>query len=91
MPKADLIYLWLAVINLTTIWAYYHDKQAAKWGKWRVPENTLFGLAIIGGSPAALIAARMFRHKNKKYSFRLVMWVIILVQITVYVVWADHQ
>jgi uncharacterized membrane protein YsdA (DUF1294 family) len=45
-----------------------------------VPEVVLHGLALAGGSPAALLAMRLFRHKTAKSGFRFVFWVIVAAQ-----------
>lgn len=71
--------LALAVINLTTILAFAHDKARAQTGGWRVRESTLLGLALIGGSPGALWARRRFRHKTRKQPFTLCLDLIAMV------------
>ena len=38
-------------INLAAFLAFWWDKEAARAGGWRVREDTLLGLAVIGGSP----------------------------------------
>ena len=76
---------WLVCINLTTFLTYGYDKrQAGKMG-WRVPEATLFLLALLGGSPGAFLAMRWFRHKSMKGSFRLMFWLIVVAQVTLLV------
>ena len=60
---------FLLVINLVTVLHYWEDKRRARAGAWRVPESTLLGLAAIGGSPGALLACRLFRHKTRKQPF----------------------
>ncbi|MBO9400876.1 DUF1294 domain-containing protein [Shimia sp. R9_3] len=60
---------YLCVINLTCIAAFYVDKRRALSGDWRVPENRLLCLALIGGSPGAKWAQKRFRHKTRKQPF----------------------
>lgn len=80
--------LWLPLaclhvlsINCLTYLAYYMDKRASRRGGWRVPERTLHHMALIGGSPAALLAQRQLRHKTSKKSFRRVFWAIAMLQL----------
>lgn len=47
-------------------------------GSWRVPENTLHLLALLGGWPGALYAQQTLRHKTQKTSFRIVFWMTVL-------------
>ena len=60
-----------ALINLMTIVAYGVDKNAARKGSWRVPEMQLHLLELLGGSPGAFFAQKLFHHKTKKKSFQL--------------------
>lgn len=73
--------LHLLSINLVAFLAYAYDKHAAKRYKWRVPERTLHAFALIGGTPAALYAQKLFRHKTKKKSFRRHVWAILIFQL----------
>lgn len=71
----------LIVVNLITFLAYWRDKHHARRGNWRISEGTLLFLGLIGGSPAAFLAQRVFRHKLRKGSFQLRFWLIVLLQI----------
>lgn len=72
---------WMAAVNTVTIAAYGYDKLAARGQRFRVPERTLHGLAAAGGSPGALLAQGLFRHKTRKSGFRRVFWVLVVIQI----------
>lgn len=56
-------------LNLFTILRFWQDKQRALAGRRRIPEADLLGLALIGGSPGALAARWIFRHKTRKQPF----------------------
>lgn len=68
-------------LNLITFALYGFDKRIAGSTWPRVPENLLHTLALLGGSPAALMAQRFFRHKTFKKKFLLVYWLIVVAQI----------
>jgi uncharacterized membrane protein YsdA (DUF1294 family) len=70
----------LILVNLWTIIRFWQDKQRAKAGDRRIPEGDLLGLALIGGSPGALLARHMFRHKTRKEPFSTQLLVIIALQ-----------
>ena len=63
-------WLWsyLAAVNLVTLLLYGYDKRAAAYGGPRVPERVLHAAAIAGGTPAAYLGQRLFRHKTIKGS-----------------------
>ncbi len=77
---------YLIVINLITIVIFAFDKSRSRGDGRRIPEKTLLLLALIGGTPAALYAMNLFRHKTKKYSFQIPLYIIMLVQIGL-IVW----
>ena len=53
---------YLALINIITFIVFGVDKYKARNHKWRVPEATLFLLALIGGSVGAILGMYTFRH-----------------------------
>jgi uncharacterized membrane protein YsdA (DUF1294 family) len=69
-----------AGVNLATLLLYGYDKAVAGGRKTRVPEKILHLLALLGGSPAALLGQRLFRHKTMKTSFRTMFWLIVVLQ-----------
>ncbi|HLY10099.1 MAG TPA: DUF1294 domain-containing protein [Planctomycetota bacterium] len=74
---------YIVGISAATMTLYAYDKRAAVKNRMRVPERVLHGLALLGGSPAALVSQRIFRHKTSKASFRIWFWLIVLFQIAV--------
>ncbi len=81
-PTAMLI-LYLVAINAAAYIAFGLDKYFARTGRWRISESTLLLLTFLGGSPGALIAIRLFRHKTKKQPFRLYLHTLIVLQVAV--------
>lgn len=87
--KGSWLVAYLTAINAVTFLTYGYDKRAARKRKTRVRERTLHLLALLGGSPAALLAQQTLRHKTAKRSFQLAYWGIVVVQVAVIVyVWA---
>lgn len=73
--------VYLAAVNLITFFVYGADKRRAKiQGARRVPEKTLFALALLFGSAGALLGMRVFHHKTRHWYFRFGIPVILLVQ-----------
>ncbi len=68
---------WWLSLNLATVLLFGYDKAIAGGRRRRIPERTLLAFALVGGSPGALLAMRVFRHKTAKVSFRRAMgWVV---------------
>lgn len=66
-----ILWLYLGIINLTAFIFMGVDKYKARHGKWRIPESTLFLLAIIGGSVGGLLGIYAFRHKTLHKQFTI--------------------
>ena len=59
-----ILLAYLLLINIITYFTYAADKTKARQNKWRIPERTLILLALLGGSPAALLAMKHYHHKT---------------------------
>ena len=81
MSKFILIYA--AIINIVGFFSMFIDKRRAKKNQWRIPEKTLFLLAILGGSIGSNIGMRLFRHKTKHWYFVYGMPAILIIQIII--------
>jgi uncharacterized membrane protein YsdA (DUF1294 family) len=56
---------------------YAAEKNRARRGDWRVPEQSLHLVELIGGWPGAFVAQRRLRHKCSKVSYQIVFWIIV--------------
>ena len=83
MKLTDLkeLTIYLVFINVLTFLLYGIDKWKARRGKWRIPEETLIWLAIVGGSIGALLGMYLFRHKTKHKKFTVGVPAILLIQV----------
>ena len=76
-------YLWIIVVVMSAI-AFFtmrYDKNQARKGRQRVPENTLWLLALLGGGPGAYAGMQAFRHKTKHTQFRIGFLVLALLDL----------
>ena len=76
-----IIIYYLLTINLLTFVTYGIDKYKARHKHWRVREASLLLLAALGGSPAALLAMYLFRHKTQHNKFRYGVPAILIAQV----------
>ena len=79
--------LYLIGINVVTFLLYGNDKSRARRRAWRIPEKTLLGAAIIGGSVGALLGMSVFHHKTRKPAFYIGVPLILIVQIGLAALW----
>lgn len=62
------------------------DKRKAIKGAFRIPEATLFIVALIGGSLGSILGMYTFRHKTRHMLFVYGMPGILILQIVVFLV-----
>ena len=77
----ELLWIYLAGINVAAFTMYGIDKSRAMRGRWRIPENTLLGVVVLGGGLGALAGMQVFRHKTRKPKFRVGVPVILLAEV----------
>ncbi|CCY79587.1 putative uncharacterized protein [Mycoplasma sp. CAG:877] len=75
---------YLILINIIGFILILVDKIKACKNKWRIKENTLLFISIIGGSIGELISMLIFHHKTKKNKFIIFIPLLILIQIIIY-------
>ena len=73
--------LYLLLINAAAFLLMLADKVKARKNRWRIPERTLIGSALLGGSVGALLGMYTFRHKTRHLKFTLGVPAILIAQI----------
>lgn len=84
------IVIIVIVLNLTSAVMYFADKRFAVRERQRISERALITAAFFGTS-GALAAMSIFRHKTKKKSFRIKLFLAIslkiLLIISAFLIW----
>ena len=76
-----LLILYLLIVNAAGFLLMLVDKYKARKNLWRIPEKTLLGVALIGGSIGAYAGMQLFRHKTQHPKFFIGIPVIMALQI----------
>ena len=77
--------VYYIVINLIGLAVMGIDKRKAIKNAYRIPESTLFCIALLGGALGTTLGMRIFRHKTKHWYFVLGMPLIFFVQLALMV------
>lgn len=75
-----LLYWCIGASVLTFFLMGWDKRQAGKGGR-RVPERRFFLLALLGGSPGAILGMYAFRHKTRHWYFKWGLPAILLLQL----------
>ena len=81
MNSFDILILYIIVVNVVSFTVMGVDKRKAIKRAFRIPESTLFVLAIIGGSIGSIAGMHLFRHKTRHWYFLYGMPVILAFQV----------
>lgn len=65
------IIIYILAINIIAFLAMWIDKKRAENGEWRISENGLFTLVLLGGGIGGIAGMYVFRHKTKKLKFTI--------------------
>lgn len=76
-----IITILLFLLNMFGFIIMGIDKSKAKRKVWRIPESTLFSVALIGGSLGVLTGMYVFRHKTQHKSFVIGIPVIFVIHL----------
>jgi len=81
MGVITLLIAYFVIVNIIGFALMGIDKHKAKKRAFRIPEATLFIVAIIGGSIGSILGMHIFRHKTRHWYFVYGMPFILAVQI----------
>lgn len=70
----------LLLANIAAFTLFGIDKARARTGRRRIPERTLLGLALVGGTAGAFAGRHHFHHKTRKQPFTAWLWLIAIAQ-----------
>ncbi|API90803.1 MULTISPECIES: DUF1294 domain-containing protein [Virgibacillus] len=90
MDNWNAIFLYLLGVNSIAFLFMGVDKQKAKQQHYRIPERTLWMLAILGGALGIWFGMKVFRHKtkHKRFVIGVPMLFISHCVLIVYLIWA---
>jgi len=85
--KIDTIFfIYLIIINLASGIVFIYDKRVAIKNHRRVPERTLHSFELLGGVFANMVLMYSIHHKNRKFRYYGVTWVVMMGwMVTIYV------
>ena len=75
------LFVYLLIVNAAGFALMLADKHKARKNLWRVPEATLMGVAVLGGSIGSLLGMYTVRHKTRHLKFTVGIPVILALQI----------
>lgn len=75
------LFVYLLIVNAAGFALMLADKHKARKKLWRVPEATLMGVAVLGGSIGSLLGMYTVRHKTRHLKFTVGIPVILALQI----------
>lgn len=86
----EIVIVYIVAISVMATILTILDKWKAKHNKWRIPENTLMLVGLLGGALAMYITMKTIRHKtlHKKFMIGLPLEILlhcILVLVVIFV------
>ncbi len=76
---------YFIAINIIGFASMGIDKRKAVRSAYRIPEATLFAIALVGGSLGSTLGMHIFRHKTKHWYFLIGMPIILVLQLVLLV------
>lgn len=78
-----LVIAYFVIINIIGFASMGLDKRKAKRHAWRIPESTLFSIALLGGSVGSIFGMFHFHHKTRHWYFVAGLPIIFFVQLAI--------
>ena len=76
--------IYLIIVNILAFFLCFIDKRKAIKQKYRISEDTLLFISLIGGCFGLVLSMNIYHHKTKKLKFKLVyllciIWFLIII------------
>lgn len=81
-----MLFPYLFLINAAGLLLMLEDKRRARKNLWRIPERTLLGIAVLGGSIGCLLGMYTIRHKTLHLKFSAGIPLILVIQLALAVI-----
>lgn len=75
---------FLLITNLIAFGVFVFDKWQAQKHQWRISENTLLGISLLGGILGAASGMVLFNHKVSKKSFLVKFFIVVLIDLVIF-------
>ena len=85
MTNISVVLIYYFTLSIITYFVYGNDKYRASRRKERIPEITLHLFDFLGGWPGGFFAQHLKKHKNKKWQFQVIFWIIVLIHVSFWV------
>lgn len=77
--------IYLILINLIEFIIMGLDKLSAIKHKERIPEIVLLSISFLGGSIGSILGMIVFRHKTKKWKFKILFALFLIMHILIFI------
>lgn len=77
-----IILVYYCILNFVLLTTMAIDKMRAKKQQWRVPESTLFIMALLGGAVGGFCGMFWFHHKTQKPQFYIIYSIALLLHLS---------
>ena len=71
----------VGTMSVLALLLYGADKARARRRAWRIRENVLLGVGILGGAAGGLLGMVLFRHKTRHWFF----WAVNLISLALHI------
>lgn len=76
--------IYIIIINILAFILMGWDKYCSIKNYWRISENNLIGIALLGGAPGSFLGMLIFHHKTKKNKFKILIPIFIIINLYLY-------
>ena len=76
---------WMACASILLYFLMGYDKRQAQRDGRRIPEKTLFALAIFGGAMGGWLGMTQFHHKTRHWYFKWGFSLLAILQLAAFV------